>query len=152
MPLSRTAEKSLDVDALRSGTLACFSLPPPRSMQCTSTSSGGPTKPRPKPITRLKMPWMQLSIVQGTFSDPAIHWENIRREETIPLGKYLAKRSTGKIFGEKKSIGKISATFLLRSPVQRSNCTRQCNSILNLALILPPWNAIKVLVQLQYYI
>ena len=61
----------------RGHLLACSSLPPPRSMQCTSTSSGGPTKPRPKPITRLKMPWMQLSIVQGTFSDPAIHWETI---------------------------------------------------------------------------
>ena len=115
VPLSRTAEKGLDVDALRSGTLACLllSLPPPRSMQCTTSSgSSGPTKPRPKPITRLKMPWMQLSIVQGTFSDPAIHWENIRREETNPLGKYLAKRSTGKIFGEKKihweNIGNLS--------------------------------------------
>ena len=127
VPLSRTAEKGLDIDALRSGTLACSSLPPPRSMQCTS-SSGGPTKPRPKPITRLKMPWMQLSIVQRTFSDPAIHWENIRREEeTIPLGKYLAKISTGKIFGEKKihweNIGNLSpeepgSKIKLRSSVQ----------------------------------
>ena len=114
VPLSRTAEKGLDVDALRSGTLACSSLPPPRSMQCTTTtssSSGGPTKPRPKPITRLKMPWMQLSIVQGTFSDPAIHWENIRREETNPLGKYLAKDPLGKYLERKNPLGKYRQPF-----------------------------------------
>ena len=139
VPLSRTAEKSLDVDALRSGTLACLLLSPAASLDAMHHQQQRRTnQTKTKTNYSAKNALNAAFNCAGNFFGPSHPLGKYSERRNKSIGKIFGKRSTGKIFGEKKSIGKISATFLLRSPVQRSNCTRQCNLILNLAFILPP--------------
>ena len=100
VPLSRTAEKGLDVDALRSGTLACLLLSPAASLDAMHQQQRRTNQTKTKTNYSAKNALNAAFNCAGNFFGPS-----------HPLGNYLSKDRLGKYLERKNPLGKYRQPF-----------------------------------------